>query len=148
MGKEIATDYSAYTFIQEWKDAMWSLIKVQYPDLPKKKAMAYLDRVVNENINNIPITLINNYTNKVLQIDVLSLVDMVRRYNLILGGGGVLYYSHADKPNILLDFIRYVKSGRNLAKKERKKYDKGTFQWKMLDLKQLNFKLVEIITTN
>lgn len=135
-------DYTSYAFIQEWKDAMWELIKVQYPDMQKKKAMTYLDGVIEKEIHNIPITLINNYTNKVLQIDVLSLVDMVRRYNLILGGGGVLYYSHADKPNILLDFIRHVKTQRSVAKKARKNFDKGTFQWKMLDLLQLNMKLV------
>lgn len=130
-------------FITRWKDKMYELMKAHYgkDTLDKDKCMKFLDEEIKKHINNRRITLVNNYTNLVAKSDILSLIDLIEKNHLIMGGGGVLYQQHAAKENPLIDFITHIMTERKRKKKERKNYDKGTDEWLMLDLGQLLLKI-------
>lgn len=129
--------------ITRWKEKMYETMKAYYGSdvLDRSKCMDFLDSEIKKNINNRKITLINNYTNVVGKSDILSLVDLIYKNNLIIGGGGVLYYQHSARDNPLIDFIIHIMAERKRWKGERKKYDKSSDEWLMADINQLNKKI-------
>jgi hypothetical protein len=129
-------------FITEWKDKMKEVIKSRFGgDLDKHKIDAYLDDVIEKNIYNPRVAIVNNYTNQEAKATVLDLIDLIRKHNLIIGGGGVLYHQHGVKDNILLDYILDLKRLRKVFKDERTKYNEDTDEWIMEDIHQTNVKV-------
>ena len=130
-------------FISEWKDRMKSVIKLRYGDeLDKTKIDKYLNKIIKEKLKNPNVIIINNYINKKSRTNVLSLIDIIKENNLIIGGGGVLYQQHNLKENPLIDFIIHVMAERKAAKKMRDSFEKNTDEWIMYDIKQLNAKIL------
>lgn len=129
-------------FITEWKDKMREIIYARYGlNLSRKKIDAYLDKVIEKNIYNPKVAVVNNYTNQEVKTNVLDLIDIIRKHNLIIGGGGVLYHQHGSKDNILLDYILDLQRLRKHHKNERKKYKEDTDEWLMEDIMQGNVKV-------
>ena len=129
-------------FITRWKDKMYSLMKSYYgKDLDREKTYAFLDKEIKKHINNRRITIVNNYTSLIAKSDILSLIDLIEKNQLIIGGGGALYQQHALKENPLIDFITHIMAERKRYKNERKKYDKSSDEWLMNDVSQLNMKI-------
>ena len=135
---------SRYSFIQEWKLKMKEYIRLHYSkeDISDKKLDEYLEKLVNKKIKDKSLILVNNYTNKVSRSTILQLIDIIKNNHLIIGGAGCLFLQHSQRRNILIEFIAYIKEGRSLAKKKRKKFDKGTPEWEEADREQLAFKLI------
>lgn len=131
-------------FITHWKDEMKRSIRLRYYDkeLSEAKLDQYLDKVIEKRMNNRSISLVNNYTNTVAKTNILSIIDIIEENNLITAAGGCLFLQHGVRRNLLYEFIQYLKAERNAAKKRRKKYDKGTLEWLMEDITQLNVKLI------
>lgn len=132
------------SYISEWKDKMKQIVRLQYTEeeLSDKKLEKYLDSQIEKNIKDPKLLLVNNYTNKVSRVTTLELINLVRNNKLICAGGGCLFLPHNAKRNLLIEFIQYIMQGRKDAKKERKKYEKGTDAWEEADRKQLAFKLI------
>lgn len=131
-------------FIMHWKEQMLTAIRLKYADkhLNEKKLDKLLNKLIEEKINNRACSVVNNYTNNIANTNILSLIDLIEENNLIVTGGGCLFLPHGTKRNLLYEFIQYIKGQRNLAKKRRKQYEKGTFEWVIEDIAQGNFKLV------
>ena len=125
-------------FINEWKDKMKRLINLRYgnKDLSKHKVDAYLNNVLEEKLHSPNVTIINNYTNVEVKSDILSTIDLIRKNNLIIGGAGVLYCQHGLKRNVLLGYIKELKTLRNHHKSMRKTFEKCSFGWIMQDIFQ------------
>ena len=131
-------------FITEWKEEMRRRIKLRFADKPlsDKKIEKYLNRMVELRMRNPKVTIVNNYRNKVVHTDLLSLIDTIRENNLIIGGGGVLSVQHntPGKLNVLFKYILMLQATRSNYKNERKKYEKGTAFWVMFNNYQQNTK--------
>lgn len=131
-------------FLTRWKDKMYEIIKLKYGkkfDLKKEKIYKYLDKVIKKNLQNKNIVLINNYRNDMARSDLLSLIDLIEKNNLIIGGGGCLYLQHDQGVNILIHYILFKMDQRNFHKKERKKYPKFSDEWYEFDIAQGNDKV-------
>lgn len=124
-------------FIQRWKNKVLDILKLNYPDISNKKLEKHVDQIIKDNLKNPQAGLINNYINKVVKTDVLSIIDSIEKNSLIIGGGGVLYQPHNVKDNPLLEFIKDKMAQRNLQKKQRGLYEKGTDEWLSKDIGQL-----------
>lgn len=131
-------------FLKQWKDDMTRVVKNSYRDkrLSDKKIDKLLNKIIEKRIKNPSLVIVNNYTNKTAKSDILSLIDIIENNKLIISGGGCLFFPHGYKRNVLVEFIIYTMDQRSLAKKERKKYPKGSFEWIMWDIRQNNIKLV------
>ena len=130
-------------FISKWKERMYELIKMKYEKgcLDKKKVFDYLDTVIKEKLNNKKVVLVNNYTNNVARADMLSLIDLIEKNNLIIGGGGCLYQPHDKADNILIHYILNKMDLRDYHKAQRKLYPKFSDEWFDFDIKQNNDKV-------
>ncbi len=129
-------------FITKWKAKVSGIIKMKYDDIDDKKLNKLLDEIIGMTLKNPKVGIINNYLNKVVKTDVLSLIDTIDNNNLIIGGSGVLYQPHGVKENPLIHFIMKNMSLRSEFKKLRKNYDKGTDEWSMYDILQLIVKIL------
>lgn len=124
-------------FITKWKDEMKKLIKLRFGKLDKDKIENYLDKIIAKNMRNPKAILENNYTNISAKTDILSVLDVIEKNKLIIGGGGVLYNTHISKDNPLIAYIKWLMNERNKHKEERKKYKKFTDEWFTCDIAQL-----------
>ncbi len=131
-------------FITHWKDEMKKRLKYRFSDTPldEKKIDAYLTKLVHERMTNPTLQVVNNYRNRTVHTDLLSLIDTIEENQLIIGGGGVLFVQHntPGKINVLFGYITKLGDERNAAKKERKKYAKGEYDWVRWDIRQNNKK--------
>lgn len=132
-------------FITKWKAEMMRRVFLRFPDTPwnEKKINKYLDRLIHERMKNPNVVVVNNYRNQSVSTDLLSLIDTIEKNQLIIGGGGVLFVQH-DTPgreNVLFGYITNLGDKRNLAKAERKKYEKNSPLWVRFDIRQNNIKV-------
>lgn len=137
-------DASKSSFLIEWKEKMTQVIRFKFPPdkISDKEISVYLDQVITKNLNDRKVLLVNNYTNKVSRASILQMIELIRNNGLICAGGGCLFLPHGVKRNLLIDFILYIMDGRGNAKKQRKKFPKGSKEWSDWDLVQLAFKLI------
>lgn len=133
-------------FLQKWKTEVTKVFHLYFDKkgkkISEKKLNKYLDSVIKKNINNPEGYIINNYQSKCVKTDVLSVVDLIERKDLIIGGGGVMYLQHAVRDNPEIHFITNKMDLRKKTKGERKKYEKFSIEWMELDLTQLNIKIL------
>ena len=67
-------------FLRTWKDEMKELIRIHFPGAKNKKVEAYLDEVIRNNMKNPRAMLINNYKNKQINSDILTIIDMIEEH--------------------------------------------------------------------
>lgn len=132
------------TYLLEWKTKMSQVIRLRYPPekISDQAISVYLDDKITETLNDRGVLLVNNYTGNVAKSTILKMIELIRNNNLVCAGGGCLFLPHGVKRNLLIDFILYIMDGRGNAKKQRKKFPKGSKEWSDWDLVQLAFKLI------
>lgn len=133
-------------FITKWKKEMISRIRLRFRGHPlnEKKIDKYLDKIIYENIKNPEVLVVNNYMNKQVNTDLLSLIDTIEDQQWIIGGGGTLYVQHdtPGRPNIMYDYITSRQELRGKYKKDRKRYEKDTNEWIFFDVLQNAMKVI------
>lgn len=133
-------------FESQWKDEMRKRIKLRFQGkkLSEKKVEKYLDAVFHKHMKNPKVKIVNNYREKQTETDLLSLIDEIDRHELIIGGGGVLYFQHGTpgRENYMYDYIITKQRLRGQYKSERKKYEKGTSDYVYYDNLQLLTKII------
>ena len=133
-------------FITKWKTEMKDRLKLRFRGHPlsEKKIDKYLDKVIHENIKNPKVIVENNYMNKRVNTDLLSLIDTIEDQQWIIGGGGTLYVQHdaPGRPNLMYDYISSRQELRGHYKKERKKHDDYSDQWIYFDVLQNAMKVI------
>lgn len=106
-------------YLSEWLDQMEDVVKLRYPKIDEDKLEHLLIKMFEENINNRPCVVINNYVDVYSDTNVLDVFDMVRRKNLIMGGAGALYVQHSASENPTIEFIADTMVERKQAKNTR-----------------------------
>ena len=99
-------------FISEWKKEMRQIIRLKHPELDKKKIEAFLDKKVKEKLRNRGCDLVNNYNKKSFSTNVLSVVELIQKNDLIIGGAGCLFVQHDQKYNPIADYIMDIMKKR------------------------------------
>ena len=132
-------------FIQQWKDEMKLIISHRFKGkkLNEKKVDKYLDKVLST-MKNPEVKIVNNYRNKEVDTDLLSLIDTIHNNDLIIGGGGVLYVQHdtEGKENVMYDYISEKQILRSEYKKKRKLCKDGSDEWMYYDILQNATKII------
>lgn len=83
----------------------------------------------------------NNHTKRIAQMDFLQLSNDLLTHKPIITTQGVLFKRHGSMKNPFYNFIQYLLDKRDEAKKEMKKYPKGSEMYNKWNLKQLNYKV-------
>lgn len=83
----------------------------------------------------------NNHRHQTAEMDILSLSNSILKTKPIMTTQGVLFVRHGTKKNPFYQFIQYLLDKRDEAKKEMKKYSKGSEMYNKWNLKQLNYKV-------
>lgn len=129
-------------FISRWKDKVRDIVKLQYPDISSKKLDVFMDDIIKKNMVNPKVGIVNNYINKVVKTDALSLIDSIENNNLIIGGQGVLYQPHDNKENPILHYIMDNMALRKEYQRLKKEATRGTDEWLTWDIYQLIVKIL------
>ena len=126
-----------------YKEEVLRMLKLKYKGKYSEKELeAKVDKVIVSKLKSPRVTVFNNYTNVAVRTNALSLTDAIESGKLIISGGGTLFKPHTSVDNVLISFILEVMDKRDGAKKERKKYPKGSDEWLQWDIAQLLYKLV------
>lgn len=133
-------------FITQWKDEMKRRLKLRFRDkkLSDKKIEEYLDKTVHAYMVNPKVEVVNNYRNKTVKTDLLSLIDVIHDNDLIIGGGGSLFVQHGTpgKENYMYPYIVEKQGLRGKYKAKRKASDENSAEYVYYDNLQLATKII------
>lgn len=87
------------------------------------------------------VSIYNNRSNTTSTTDLLTLSNSILDKKPIMTTQGVLFMRHGTQQNPFYNFVQYLLDKRDEAKKEMKKYPKGSEEYNKWNLKQLNYKV-------
>lgn len=126
-----------YLYTQMMKNIL-KKFKEEYEDFELEEAIEYS---INKRYNEVPVKIHNNIKNQTMELDLLSLVNQLLNDQAILTTQGVLFAKYGTVKNPFYHFVQYLLDKREAAKKEMKKYNKGTELYNKYNLLQLNYKV-------
>ena len=133
---------SKYVFINKWKQEMIEKIHLVRPDLDDDKIDKYLNQVIKKTFKDPKCNVVNSYKEQTVQSSLLNITQFIDDHKPILAGYGCMYHNQNEVYNpsstALMDSI----NTRKALKKERKKYDKRSYEFLMLDIGQGNEKVI------
>lgn len=131
-----------YYFIRKWKKQTKDKILLVHPEYDEKKLDDYLEQVIHDNFKDRKCEVRNTYREKILNSSLLNIVQYIHDRKPILGGYGVMYLNQKDSfnPNALM--LMDSLNRRKEIKKDRKKYDKRSYEFMVRDIAQANEKVI------
>jgi len=131
-----------HVYIENWKEEVKRLLNLKYgkKNIDNDKMEQYIDKIIADNLVNPEADMVNNYSNVLVQSNLLEVIDFFTEKNLIISPSATLFRQH-DGTNPLVEFISELKILRNVLKKKRKVYDEFSSEWRHFNLGQLNKKL-------
>ena len=133
---------SDWYLLKKWKEDTRAKIKLVKPDMDDDKIDEYLDKVIVDNFKDHDCSLVNSYKGKEAKSSLMNIAQFIHDHKPIMAGFGVLFKNqeecYSPASGLLLESIRT----RNELKEKRKKYDKRSYEFLMLDIGQGNEKVV------
>jgi hypothetical protein len=129
--------------LDKWKDSMRDIIKLRFGDdekYDKSKVEEYLDNILAEHVQNKQCVLLNNYKNKIVQTDILSLTDLIAHNKIIVSGKAALYLQQELSVNPFRYYIDAKMTERKSLKKQLYSFSKESFDYQFFDIKQSSVK--------
>ena len=131
-----------YWFIRKWKKEMKEKVKLISPNYDDDKLDNYLEEIIQKRFKDHPCTIRNTYRDVTANTSLLNILEYIHKEKPVMGGYGVLFKNHHQiyNPNahMLLDSIQK----RKAIKKDRKNYDKRSYEFLVRDIAQLNEKVI------
>jgi hypothetical protein len=131
-----------YWFIRKWKKEMKEKVKLISPNYDDDKLDNYLEEIIQTRFKDHPCTIRNTYRDVTANTSLLNILEYIHKEKPVMGGYGVLFKNHHQiyNPNahMLLDSIQK----RKAIKKDRKNYDKRSYEFLVRDIAQLNEKVI------
>lgn len=128
--------------LKKWKEDTRAKIKLVKPNIDDDKLDKYLDDVISKHIKDPRCSIVNSYKGQEVRTSLLNISQFIHDNNPIMAGFGVLFKNQNDAyspaSGLLLESIQT----RSKLKSERKKYDKRSYEFLMLDIGQGNEKVV------
>lgn len=123
--------------VKGYIDNMVEGLKHSYPYLTENDLREALAWIVDNNLNNKPATLDNNYTKKRMEGTILDIMAYIEKMQPIITSSGVLFRKHKEADNPLSKMIMGFLDKRSQYKKEMFKYPKGSYMYEKYNLLQL-----------
>ena len=127
--------------IQKYKETMLYVMERVCPKLSRMEILDAIDYSINKRYKAGTARLHNNYTKTEVNMDFIKLANDLLNKKAIMTTEGVLFGKHGSVKNPFYNLIQYLADKRDEAKKEMKKYPKGSEQFNAWNLKQLNYKV-------
>ena len=134
-------DLKRYIFIQRWIEVMKKNFAMT---LGERYDEEKVNRVIDKALHHIYLPrmrLVNNYLMREFEGSLLDIYDFIIKKKPIIAGNGVLFAQHGTIANPQLTWISNLMVERKGYKKKMFKYQKGSKEYKMYDLLQLNTKI-------
>lgn len=130
-----------YIFIQRWIDVMKKNFLMTLGDRYDEDKV---NRVIDKALSHIYLPrmrLVNNYLMREFEGSLLDIYDFIIKKKPIIGGNGVLFSQHGVIANPQATWISNLMTERKGYKKKMFNFPKGSKEYKMYDLLQLNTKI-------
>lgn len=128
-------------YVKRYSSQMYDIFSKMHPEWDGKKLKNTIDELIEDQLQDINVTISNNYTKKSGETTLISVFDWFYEKKPILAGNATFYKRQSESFNpdalMLLDMLL----DRKKVKKEMFKVDDDeSYQYKSLDRKQLNIK--------
>lgn len=131
-----------HMFLKKWKKEQVNLIKLAHPEWDSEKIKEILDKKIDKTLKNPECALVNNYINVSARTTLLDLYDYIDLKKPIIAGGGVLFKNQHQAINPPSIFLDGALKKRKSIKKGLKTAKPGSYEYMMIDLRQLTEKVV------
>lgn len=128
-------------FVKRYSNEMYDIFSQMHPEWDKKKLKENIDEIIEEDLQDIKVTISNNYTGNSGDTTLISVFDWFYEKQPILAGNATFYKRQSESFNPDAMMLKTMLSDRKAIKKEMFKIDDDeSYSYKDLDRKQLNTK--------
>ena len=128
-------------FLDDWKKQQSEILKTMYPKLSYEKINEKLDKIIKEKLKNPSAMLDNNYEEKAIKTDLLSVIDWIDRNKPIICSSGVFFKNQHQEINPAAIMLNKFLSTRKFYKDQLPEHSPESAEYKELDLSQLTEKI-------
>lgn len=129
-------------FEDKWCAQAKQSLMMAHPDWDENIVDEKLHTIFNMKVKDKPCMLTNNYKNTSVRTSLLTVISILLKGTMILGGDGCIYVQHDTDLSLLYIWIQRLLKERKTLKHKRDEYDKGTTLWLKYDLAQNNKKVM------
>lgn len=129
-------------FEDMWCEQAKRTLKLAHPDWDEEVMDEKLHTIFNMKVKDKSCMLTNNYKNTSVRTSLLTIISILLKGNMILGGDGCIYVQHDTDLSLLYIWIQRLLKERKQLKRLRDQNDKGTVLWLKYDLAQNNKKVM------
>lgn len=133
---------SKSTFVNKWIKEMKAKLMFLHEDWNEYEVEKAVEEVLWSKITDIPCNVVNTYKCRRVETTLLNIMQYIYDRKPILGGYGVLYKNQHECKNPGAGMLLSDIKKRNVLKAERKKYDKRSREFLLLDIAQGNQKVI------
>lgn len=128
-------------YVRRYSAEMYDIFSKMHPEWDEKKLKQNIDNLIEEQLQDITVTVSNNYTKHSAETTLISVFDWFYKKRPILAGNATFYKRQSESFNpdalMLLDMLK----DRKAVKREMFKVDDDeSYEYKTLDRKQQNIK--------
>ena len=120
----------------EYRDTMTRIIKSIYPHMDIDDIERAVEYSMSKRFKDFELSIQNNYTNKILSMSALEMLDYIAKRQPIITSYGTMFKRHGDVPNPMGKVIQNFLDLRKKHKKEMFKYPKGSEMFERYNLLQ------------
>ena len=128
----------------QYKNTMSRIIQSLHPYMDRRDIEEAIEYSIAKRFKNFDLKIVNNYTNKNINLTVLEMLDYIYTREPIMTSYGSLFKRHETVPNPMAKVIDSFLTMRKKYKKEMFKYPKGSEMFEHYNLLQS----LEKISTN
>lgn len=128
-------------FLTDWKNTQAEVLKTMYPTLSYEEIHAKLDKIIEKRLVNPSAMLHNNYENKAMKTDLLSVIDWLDRNKPIICSSGVFFKNQHQEINPAAKMLEKFLKTRKFYKNQLPDHPPTSAKYKDLDLSQLTEKI-------
>lgn len=121
--------------LKKYKDDLISIVQL-YTNTPYEVLSPVVDYSISKRYKEYPCEIENNYTNSVVNTNLLKLSDYILSRQPIVTSFGTMFAKHGEVPNPLAIVIQQFLDARKVHKKQMFKYPKGSEEFEHYNLLQ------------
>jgi hypothetical protein len=131
-------------FMKEWVDHNTSIFKKLYPSVSEIDIRKFLKNKIDSKIVNQKAAIHNNYENKIINVDLLKVIDWVDNGKPLIAGFGCFYKDQEHERNPAAKMVENFMITRKKYKNKMYEYSEDSYEYAMYDL----FQNIEKISCN
>ena len=128
--------------VKHYADTLCEMYMNLHPELNRGEVHRKIQEFVMSSFKNIPCRMRNNTTHEQFDTTMTDVLDWIEHRNPIITGNGTFFKQHSEYKAPIIDMLEQLKITRSGVKKEMLQFDKKSFQYINLDIKQGNIKVI------